>query len=168
MSWARTRARGALFRNLSVLLCGVLLACGALVGCSAPLTPEQELREWVTSAARAAEEKEVGLLRDSVSDAYADDRGNDRRVIDRLLTYHLLRHGSVHAFVRIESLELETPDAARLELLAALARVAIPDASALARLNADLWRIDLELRREDDSWRVVAATWHPATLGELL
>jgi hypothetical protein len=139
-----------------------------LLACDAPPGAEQELREWVAEASRAAEEKEVGALRDRVSDAYVDDRGNDRRAIDRLLTFQLLRPGSVHVFVHIDSLDVESPDTAHLGLLAALARVAIPDAAALARLNADLWRIDLELRREGEDWRVVDATWHPAALDELL
>lgn len=147
---------------------GLLLVVSILLACDAPLTPEQELREWVAEAARAAEAKEVGELRERVSDAYADDRGNDRRAIDRLLTFHLLRQGSLHVFAHIDSLDVETPDTAHLGLLAALARVAVPDATALARVKADLWRIDLELSREDGDWRVVDATWHPAALDELL
>jgi hypothetical protein len=69
----------------------------------------------------------------------------------------------------VQAIELASERAARLELIAALAGTTIPDVEALARIDADLYRFELELRLEaDDDWRVTRAEWHPASLQDLL
>lgn len=154
--------RGA--RLLAACLAALLLPAG----CSPEPSAEEQLRAWVSEAALAASEKDIGHLKGLVSDRYADARGNDGDEIRRYIALQLLRRGSVRALARVRSLEILEADAARLEVTAALARVALPGPEAPARLNADVYRIDLELVREPDGWRAVAARWRPAPLDELL
>lgn len=146
-----------------MLLLGVAIACGGPAG-----TPESRIREMVARAEHAAEARDVGALKEMVSETYADDRGNDKRGIRGLLALHLLRNRSVHLLVRIRDLAVSEPDTAKVTLLVAMAGRPIADVDALASIRADLYRFDLGLVREGEEWRVRRAAWRPLTPDDFL
>ena len=56
----------------------------------------------------------------------------------------------------------EYPD--QTAIFAAMAGTQIPDASWLPRLQADVYRFDATWEKETDGvWRLLEASWHPAT-----
>lgn len=114
-----------------------------------------------------AQARDVGALKEQVSEAYADGAGNDKRAIGALVGLHLLRNESIHLLTRIRSVELPEPGAARAVAVVAMAGVPIPGPEALSTLRADLYRFDLALREEDGVWRVTGAAWRPASIDEL-
>jgi hypothetical protein len=138
-------------------------------GCGPAEPVEERLRQLVDEAVLAVEAGDVGAVMQLVSDGYADSRGNDKRALRRAVAWHVLRHQTAHVLTHVQAIELASERAARLELIAALAGTTIPDVEALARIDADLYRFELELRLEaDDDWRVTRAEWHPASLQDLL
>jgi hypothetical protein len=146
-----------------------LLGVGALlVSCSEPGSPEERIRALVAEAVSAASAKDLGALVDLVSPSYADAQGNRRDDVKRILAFHVLRAGSLHAFAATREVAVEDPKRARAVVLAALARVPIHDLRDLAALDADVWRFDLALVLEDGEWRVREARWQPAAADDLL
>ncbi|MBS1246174.1 MAG: hypothetical protein H6R47_373, partial [Proteobacteria bacterium] len=122
----------------------------------------------INSAAKAAEQKSIGTLRDSISEKYADEQGQDKRAIENLLRLHFLRNESVHLFAHIQSVTLPQPDRAQAIVLVAMAGVPIASAQELPALRADLHRFEIDFAREGKTWRVQRATWRRAELGEFL
>jgi hypothetical protein len=145
-----------------------LLACAAALACGGDATPpETAVRSALAAIEDAARARDVAALRGRISEAYADPQGYDKRTVSRIAAFHLLGHQSVYTLTRVQSLELPEAGRAEVEALVAMAGTAIPDADALALVSADLYRFRVTLREEEpETWRVVSATWQPATIGD--
>jgi hypothetical protein len=153
-------------RRLAALGLAAALLLGGCRG--APDGPDAQVRALVRDAVAAAERKDVGALRAMVSERYADDQGQDKRAIEALLRLHFLRNQSVHLYARVRSVTLAPPDRAQASVLVAMAGVPISSGEQLPGLRADLHRFELELAREDGTWRVQRAAWQRAEAGEFL
>lgn len=149
------------------LLAAAALA-GALVACSrAPDSPEDQVRATLAAIESAADGRDAGAIGEHVSEAYADARGHDKREVVQVAALHLLRNQAVYTLSRIQSVDATESGRARVRALVALAGRPIPDLDALAVVNADLYRFDVALREEEPgTWRVVSASWAPATLAD--
>jgi hypothetical protein len=139
------------------------LALGLSVCSDEPADPEARVRAVLAALEQAAEAQDVAALKEQVSEEYADARGNDKRALAALASFHLLRNRSVHLLMRVRAVELPAPGEARVLALVAMAGRPLPEAAALAGVRADLYAIHLDLRDEDGEWRIVAADWQPAT-----
>ncbi len=130
-------------------------------------SPDAAVRRTLAAIEAAAGAKELSALVEHVSEAYADERGNDRQAVRQIAAFHLLRNQSVHTLTRIRSLSFPEPGLADVEALVAMAGTAIPDADVLATVRADLYRFDVTLREEEPgTWRVTSASWRPAALDD--
>jgi len=145
----------------------VVVALATLLACSGDsTTPEEQVRTALAAIEAAAEARDVGELKEHVSEAYADARGQDKRAVSGLAAFHFMRNQSVHLLTLVRDVELPTPGEARATALVAMAGRPIPGPEALAGLRADLYRFELELREEDGAWRVTGADWAPAAAEE--
>ena len=146
------------------------LASLALAACSAqPDSPDAQVRALFAMAEAAAEEKDAGALKELVSEHYADDGGHDRQAIAGLLTFHFLRHQTIHLLTRIHAIGFPEPTRAATTTFVAMAGTPILIVDDLARVRADLYRFDFELADEGDGdWRVTRAAWRRATPEDFL
>jgi hypothetical protein len=135
-----------------------LLFASALVGCGNEATPEARVRAVVSEAEQAAEARDLGGILEHVSESYRDGEGTGRDELSQRLRGWLALHPSVHLLTRVEGVEFPYRDYARVRLtVGALGREA---AGATAfDVAADVHDVVLELRLEDDAWRVVRAEW---------
>ena len=154
-------------RRLTLLL--VLIASLLFSACSNQRSsPEDQIRALLRNAAVAAEQKDLGTLREIISETYADDQGQNKRAVEGLLRVHFLRNQSVHLFSRIESVTLPQPDRGRAVVLVAMAGVPIASEAELSGMRADLHRFEIDVVREDRDWRVQRVTWYRAELADFL
>ncbi|MGD8309733.1 MAG: hypothetical protein PVG98_09835 [Chromatiales bacterium] len=157
----RTRAgRGAVFAAAGILGLAVALA----PGCGGPVpSAEEEIRALIGEAELAAEDRDLSALGEMVSPAYRDAARRDRRELVRLAALYLLRNESIHLLVRVRDIRVDPAGRGEAELYLAAAGRPISDLEALVPLRADLYRVDLVLRRgEDDAWQVTGARWERA------
>lgn len=154
-------ARGSL---LSLLVLGAL---GAL-GCKrAPADPVEQVRAAIVGLEEAVEAGEVGAVKDRISDAYRDPQGNDKGGLVAMLQMRVLQKRAVHVFSRIDEIRItDGGEGATAEVLAAAGSVPIAGVEALASLNADLFRLDLDFERDGDDWLLRSARWRRASRGE--
>jgi hypothetical protein len=161
---------GEVRRLLSALSCAAILA-GALLlpACSsAPDSPETEIRALIARAEKAAEEKSIATLKEMISDNYADQQGQDKRMIIRVVSYHLLRSKSIHLLTQIAKIDLQDAKQADVTIFLAMAGSAIEGFDQLSRLRADLYRIDFSVVAEKPKdWKVTRAEWRPAQMEDL-
>ena len=153
----RLRSRGGW---LALILALTLTACG-----DPPNAPEMEIRAFVAKAQTAAEERNARELRSLIAEDYIDAHGHDHKAIERLIRLHVFRNQSIHILTRIQTIEFPEPERALVILMAALAGRPVASADELAGVNADLYRFNLELIRQDrDDWLVKHAAWERAQL----
>lgn len=129
----------------------------ALAGCGPSATPEDAVRALVHEAEVAAEARDASALKDLVADDYADPRGRDAADIRALLHAWLVAHPSVNLLTRVDSVELEGTELARVEVtVGMLGREAKGESDW--DLAADVERLELRLAHDGGDWRVVSAT----------
>lgn len=128
-----------------------------VAGCGESSAPEEEIRALVDEAEAAAEERDASALRDLVADDYQDPVGRDAGDIRSYLHGYLLMHPSLNLITRIDSIELEGTEQARVAVtVGMLGRTAGDDAGW--DLAGDVYRLDLRLARDDGGdWRVIRA-----------
>jgi hypothetical protein len=129
------------------------LACAA---CAPSSAPDDEIRALVDAAEEAAEARDAGELRGLVADEYRDSQGRDAAEVRGFLHAWLAAHPSVNLLTRIDSIELEGTEQARVQVtIGLLGREAKSDSDW--DLAADLERLDVRLARDGGDWRVISA-----------
>ena len=133
------------------------LAIALLAACGSRSEPEQELRALVDEAEIAAEERDASALRELIADDYQDPQGRNAGDVRTYLHGYLIAHPSIRLITRIDSIELEGKELARVAVtVGMLGREAGADDDW--DLAGDIYRLDLRLAREDDGdWRVIRA-----------
>jgi hypothetical protein len=110
----------------------------------------------VEEAESLAEARDAGGLRDLVANDYQDTRGRDASEVRNLLHAWLVAHPSVNLLTRIDSIELEGTELARVRVtVGMLGREAKGESDW--DLAADLERLDIRLARAGGNWRVIGA-----------
>jgi hypothetical protein len=137
------------------VLASAMLGAG-VQGCGAR-DPDGELRAVIEAAESAAEARDTGFFRELISTSYGDVHGRRRDDIVNLVRGVFLANSTVEVVNRIDEIVLAGDDAATVALQTAVVGRA-PGRSVLG-IDADIYRIELELVREDDAWRVIAAAW---------
>jgi hypothetical protein len=95
-------------------------------------------------------------LRELIADDYRDGAGRDADQIRRYLQGYLITHQSIRLITRIDGIEVEGSEVARVQVtVGMLGR----ESDSNWDLAADIQRFDLRLAREDGEWRVTRAGW---------
>ena len=103
-----------------------------------------------------AEARDAGALRALIADDYRDANGRDASDIRNFLHAWLVAHPSVNLLTRIDSIELEGTEQARVQVtVGMLGREAKGESDW--ELAANVERLDVRLVRDGDAWRVVRA-----------
>lgn len=128
-------------------------------------TDEQQIRALLEDAARAAEEKRIADVVRGVSERF-EGHGLDRREVQRLVAAHVLRGAWVSVTITGDRIEVRSDGArALVDVLLSRSGRDTPLAQLLPE-QATVHRFALQLAREEEGWRVVAAAWRPIPLEE--
>jgi hypothetical protein len=134
----------------------------ALLACGAAPSPEQEVRAVLAALEAAAESGHAGEFSELVSTDYEDPYGHDREKLRAFVAYHVMQSGrGREVIVRVRDLSFPEPTRAAVTLAVGLA-------GAGSRLSAEVYAVEMDLAREDDSWRITWAQWHAAPASDLL
>jgi hypothetical protein len=140
------------------------IACG-----SKPDSPEARVRALFDRAEVAAEKKDLGTLRDLISDTYLDDLGQNKQAILGVLSFHFFRNQSIYILTRIQSIAFPEPAQAGAVVFVATAGQPIRGTEELAALRADLFRFDITLADNGKGdWKVTRAQWRRVEVKDFL
>jgi hypothetical protein len=138
------------------IFAAALLMAATAAGCGdGAETPEAEIRGLIAAMVDAAEDRDIGPLRDAISDRYADGRGQGKADIVKRMRLYLLQNRALLILPEIRDVTLLGADAADV-------RVDVRFAGAAAdrmALRASSYQFRLELVREQGDWRIVGARW---------
>lgn len=141
-----------------------------LAGCSkAPADPRAEIEKLIGEVEAAVEGGDIGAVKDTLADDYADPKGNDKAGLVSLLQFQFLRKRSLHVLSQIDEITLEQDGrTARARVMAAGSSTPIGGIEALGDVRADIFRLDITFTRPDDEWRVSSVVWKRASAGSFL
>lgn len=115
------------------------------------------MRHFVDAAESAAEARDASALKDLVADDYRDRQGRTAGDVRSFLHGWLIAHPSVNLVTRIDALELEGTERARVEVtVGLLGREAKGDSDWSLALEVE--RLEVRLALEDGEWKVIAAS----------
>jgi hypothetical protein len=146
----------------------VVAALLLLSACAKKETPEAQIRKTISQAAAAAEERNSAAVRAMVSDKYADAQGRDKKAVEGILRVYFLGNQSLHLFTRTGSVTFPEKHKALAVVYVGMAAQPVATAAELAQLRADLYRFELTFVNDGGTWRVAAAEWRPAELGDFV
>jgi hypothetical protein len=128
-------------------------------------SPEDQIRALIAKGEKAAEEKDLATLKTLLSDTYADEQGNKKPEIMKILAFHLMRNTSVHLLTRVRAIALPEPQRATATVFVGMAGGKLGSLDDLLRLRADLYRVDFTAADEGRAgWKVTSAKWRPADM----
>ena len=133
-------------------------------GCTPGDTPEAQVRAVIAAGERAAEARDLSGLLEHVSPAFRDEHGGGRDELKQVLRGYFVTHQSIALLTRIESVEFPYRDLAQVRVTVGTLGREVAETTAL-ELAADVQEIVLELKLEDDEWRVVRAAWQSTRRG---
>jgi hypothetical protein len=157
-------------RAVIVVVAAVAVAAGAflLVRLSRPApTEEERIRTLLVDTARAVQEQRVGDAMRAISLRFRG-QGLDHAGLKGFVTLHALRAQWNRVALAGDRIAVEG-DSATATIHVLLARSGRGDALAdVLPAAGSAYRVACSLAREEDGWRVVAATWRPIPLDEAL
>jgi len=145
-----------------VILSLVLSACGD------KKSPEDQIRQFITSAVTAAESREALVIRQLVSEQYMDDGRRDRRALTALAMGYFLRHKNIHLFTQIDEIKFPVQGQASVKLYVAMAGRPVAGVQALIDVRADLYLFDLTLTKEGGDWLLEKLHWQRASIEDIV
>ncbi len=139
--------------KVGVVVVGLLLTvCGGWY-LSRPVNEEDRIREQIEAVAAGARDADIDAVMAPISEQYRDLElgGHQRADLERLLYLQFLRRGPIS--VALSPIEVtRAGDVAVARMDAAVADFE----DGVVPVDADLWAVEVELRREDGDWRIVA------------
>jgi len=140
----------------------LFFASAMLVGCTkAPLTDEEVIKGIIDKVARAAEKKDIQVIKKAISKSYHDSQGNDFDALNGFLLSHFFRSEKVGVTLTVSEATVDG-EKAQSHTEAFLTRVQAGSGVGgyLAR-DADYYRFDLKWQKEEGEWKVTSASWGP-------
>lgn len=143
-----------------VTLMAVLTACSGDAD-----NPDQQIREMIIAGEEAVEARSIIAVLDFIANDYQDKIGRNKKDMQRLVGGYILRNKSIHLLTRVQHVALnEDKTQADVILYVGMAGVPVANVDQLVFTRADLYRFDLSIVLEENSWRVAAGSWHQARL----
>ena len=137
----------------------------AVTACGPVADDEERLRALVAETEAAAEARDTGFFRDLISDNYTDRAGRGRdQIIDTIRGYFFI-NANVEVLNQVAEVQLIGDDVAEVVLRTAL--VGRAQGSSVLGIDADYYRLELELVREGPDWQIIGADWGRADEGML-
>ncbi len=150
-----------------VTVSGVLCMALLLVACSdGELTKEDEIKLFIETGVKAAENRSSSDLAELFDEKYLDDKGLNKVQLTKLARLYFFRHKSIYLFTKIDEVEFLTENEALVTLHVAMAGTAISDVTALAGLRAEIVKFELELIKQDE-WLLRRASWQHASSSDM-
>lgn len=146
----------------------LIFLLSSMPGCGPKGTPQEQIRLFIAAGEEAAEKRDWGGIRKLISDNYGDEQRRSKQDLVRVAAGYFLRHDNIHLLTRIEKLTLLQEDEADVIVLVAMADLPVKTVDTLLDLQADLYRFEMKLKREDNDWLLIKAHWRQAEKQDFL
>ncbi len=153
-------------KTLSQILCLVWVFILINACSDNTVSPQDEIRAYLHSGVEAAESRNTNALAELLHGDYSDQKGYNKKRLNKLLRGYFFRHKNIHLFTKIDAIELLTENEAIVRMHVVMAGSTITDVDALFALRAQIYRFELQLVKQDE-WLLRHAAWGPASMNDL-
>jgi hypothetical protein len=137
-----------------IVICAVTLH----FGCHKE-TEQDKIRKVITTIQKAAEEKDIKKIINSLSKTYSDPQGFTYDTIKGLLLSYFFRHQKIHVY--ITNLDVTADDGmGRAVFQAVLSGGGTGSAADVLPEALGMYAFDVSLKKEDGEWKVNSAQWN--------
>lgn len=152
--------------KLSTVLVVAAMIWAPLSSCR-QTSDEDLILDMFDRLAEMAEKRDIGAMMEFFADDFTDFEGRDKTGLRELLSDYI--RGRMGIVVHRLSSRVEDLNSARATLRAdvALSSGGAEALRRLVRISPDIYRLRIELVKEDENWRVRYAEWSGISLGEL-
>ena len=148
-------------------LLGILCITLLLNACSdSALSREDEIKQFIETGVKAAENRSNSDLAKLVDDNYLDQKGLNKNELSKLVRLYFFRHKNIYLFTKLDGIEFLAENEALVTLHVAMAGSVISDVTALSSLTAKIYKFELELVKQDE-WLLRQAKWQRASMGDM-
>ncbi len=125
---------------------------------------QDRVKKVIATVQKAAEEKDIRRIIDSLSKSYRDPEGNDYNSIKGLLLAYFFRHQKIHVFIPDIAVNIED-FRARAVFQAVLTGGSKTEAvTDIFPESMGIYEFDVSFVKESGAWKVASAQW--ARLGQ--
>ncbi len=133
-----------------------------LCSCGSGDSLEDQVRQFVAAGEEAAETRNIGGIKELISEQYSDERGRTRGDIVAVAMRYFLANKNIHLLTRIREMNFLSEKRAIVQVYVAMTGQDVKEPDSLMNIQADLYRFDLELIQEGGDWQVIRSEWHSA------
>lgn len=148
-------------RTIAIVTAALAAALTLWLWPKAKLSAEDEIRALVAACVKAAEDKEVSVITDAMTEDFKGPSGAARDDVKRLIAWQVLRDKeSVAVFNPKLSVSLTAEDAGEVSGKFVFARAKAKTFDQLPEgAVVSAYQIDARLQKRDGKWRFVSATY---------
>lgn len=129
-----------------------------LAACSKE-TEEDRVKKVLKSIQAAAEEKKIAAVLDNVSKSYQDPQGNDYNGVKGILAFYFFRHQKVAVYMPNVDVVVNGTKARALFQAILTGRGTGESAGNILPESLGAYNFDVNLKKENDEWKVTSAKW---------
>ena len=145
----------------------LLLASLIVLSCSsAPNSPETVVRDFVSHAVSAVEDRNRSDLFEMIYESYRDEEGRNKKDLVAFVYGYMMRNKSIYCFTLVDTVQLNEDDTISAIVIAAFAARPIANVSLLTEINSDIYRFEITLTPDGKNWKLVSASWRQALVDD--
>ena len=139
----------------------LLLVLIFLTACSSDpeLTKGQILRNSINELETRFEARKLGQIVEYISEDYVDESGRKLPEVKRVIQLQLMRHKKLFILSKIGDIQWQGDEKAIVQITAALTAQDVKDIGILPKIRADMVNFTVEFVKQDEVFKVKAATW---------
>lgn len=143
------------------------LLIAILLSCSQPQDKEAEVRKLVKLVETSFEEHHGKKIRAIVSANYSDDAGRQKKEIEGLITFYLLRHNNIHLLTHTSEINFSDNKTSIVTLYAAMAGTSGKFKELIGSLQTDVYKFNFTLQLSKDDWLLQSSEWERASTDDI-
>lgn len=148
-------------RTIAILTAALAAALTLVLWPKPKLAPEDEIRALVAACVKGAEDKDVSVISDAMSDDFKGPSGSSHDDVKRMIAFQILRdQATVAVFNPVLSVNVTGPDTGEISGKFVFARAKAKSFDQLPEgAVVDAYEIDARLQKREGKWRFIAATY---------
>ncbi|HUL01486.1 MAG TPA: hypothetical protein VLX29_11640 [Nitrospirota bacterium] len=142
----------------SVPLIAICIVLASTLGCYKE-SEQDKVKKIIINLQKAAEEKDIKKIVNSISETYNDPQGNNYESIKGLVLAYFYQYPKISMY--IPSLDISVEDASSKATFQAVltSRGAAESSPAVLPESLGMYAFDVSLKKESGDWKVVSAKW---------
>ena len=129
-------------------------------------TEQDKVKKVITVIQKAAEEKDVKKISNNLSKTYNDPQGFNYDSIKGLLIGYFFQHPKISAYITDLEISVENTFAKALFQAVLTGRNETKSAADVIPESLGIYAFVVEMKKEQDGWKVTSATWVRVGEGE--